>query len=206
GEGVDPGDAFWLEADPVHLSVSRDELLLTAAGRPALTVGEARELTSTLNTHFAEDGLEFIAPSPRRWYARVREAPRIRTTPTADAVGQRMEALLPQGEDGPRWRRIVNEAQMLLHDHPCNAAREERGELPVNSVWPWGAGRLPAVAGDAPYGAVWSSHPLATGIASAAHLSSYPLPASAAAFLETPAPSANERPALLVLDDLQAAL
>jgi len=29
---------------------------------------------------------------------------------------------------------------MLLFAHPLNAAREERGELPVNSVWFWGSG------------------------------------------------------------------
>jgi len=170
GDGVDPGRDDWLQADPVHLSVHRDELLLTNAGRPQLTGGEANELTSALNVHFAEDGLAFIAPTPPRWYVRTREKPRIRTTPTAEAVGRRIEPLLPQGEDGARWRRIVNEAQMLLHGHPCNEAREERGELPVNSLWPWGAGRLPEIPGGTPYGALWSSHPLATGIALVARI------------------------------------
>ena len=34
----------------------------------------------------------------------------------------------------------MNEAQMVLHAHPVNQAREARGELAVNSVWFWGAG------------------------------------------------------------------
>jgi hypothetical protein len=44
-----------------------------------------------------------------------------------------------------RWlRRLQNEVQMLLHRHPVNEAREARGELPVNSFWLDGCGRLPA--------------------------------------------------------------
>lgn len=44
-----------------------------------------------------------------------------------------------------RWlRRLQNEVQMLLHRHPVNEAREACGELPVNSFWLDGCGRLPA--------------------------------------------------------------
>lgn len=206
GEGVDPGDSFWLRADPVHFSVQRDQLLLTDGAHALLAAGEAGELTGALNAHFAEDGLEFIAATPQRWYVRTRDEPRVRTTPTAEAVGRRIGALLPQGDDGPRWRRIVNEAQMLLHAHPCNEAREERGELPVNSIWPWGAGRLPEIPDAAPYGAVWSSHPLAAGIASVAGLASQQVPSSAARFLEAATGSTDGKPPLLVLDGLRAAL
>ncbi len=200
GEGVDPGDAFWLRADPVHLSVQRDQLLLTDAGHASSSPpARRRELTGALNAHFAEDGLEFIAPTPQRWYVRARDEPRVRTTPTAEAIGGSIEALLPQGDDGPRWRRIVNEAQMLLHAHPCNEAREARGELPVNSIWLWGAGRLPEIPDAAPYGAVWSSHPLAAGIAAGAGLASQHVPSSAARFLEAATGSTGGKPHSLVL-------
>ena len=33
---------------------------------------------------------------------------------------------------------------MLLHAHPVNEAREARGELPINSLRLWGAGRARA--------------------------------------------------------------
>ena len=50
--------------------------------------------------------------------------------------------LLPQGADALLVHGWVNEIQMLLHEHPINAAREARGALAVNSLWLWGAGRL----------------------------------------------------------------
>jgi hypothetical protein len=36
----------------------------------------------------------------------------------------------------------VNEIQMLLHEHPVNAARLERRQPAINSVWLWGIGSL----------------------------------------------------------------
>jgi hypothetical protein len=37
-------------------------------------------------------------------------------------------------------RSLVNELQMLLHEHPVNEGRAARGLPPVNSVWLWGIG------------------------------------------------------------------
>jgi hypothetical protein len=35
-------------------------------------------------------------------------------------------------------RRLGAEAEMWLQDHPLNAARQARGQLPINSLWFWG--------------------------------------------------------------------
>jgi hypothetical protein len=203
GEGLPPGDECWLHADPVHLSVRRDELMLTDAGMAGITEAEAAQFTRALGAHFGEDGLGFVAPRPHRWYVRVRDAPRVRTTPTAEVMGRRIEPLLPQGDDGPKWRRILNETQMLLHDHPCNTERESRGDPPVNSVWYWGAGRLPALAPESHYGAIWSAQALAAGIAKATNVPLHALPRSAAALAGG---TAGARPQLIVLDALRAVL
>src|SRR3546814_7921528 len=51
--------------------------------------------------------------------------------------------LLPAGNDGRRWRAVLNEAQIVLHNHPVNAERVRSGRMPVNSLWFHGGGRLP---------------------------------------------------------------
>jgi hypothetical protein len=51
--------------------------------------------------------------------------------------------MLPEGEDRLAWHRIFNEVQMLLHAHPVNEDREQRGALPINSLWFSGGGTLP---------------------------------------------------------------
>jgi hypothetical protein len=65
---------------------------------------------------------------------------------------------------------------MLLHQHPCNEARERRGQLAVNSVWLWGPGRDRSLT--APYDTLWADHPLAAGLATAGGAAVRPLPAS----------------------------
>ena len=58
-----------------------------------------------------------------------------------------------------RWHSILNEIQMVLHEHPVNEAREGRGEPPVNSVWLWGAGPMPGDV-DAPFQSVSANDPI----------------------------------------------
>lgn len=205
GEGVDPGDACWLRADPVHLKVQRDHLILADANCFEITAQETADMLAALNAHFLQDAIEFVAPVPQRWYARAREEARIRTTPTGEVAGRSIEGFLPAGDDAARWRRLASEAQMLLHQHPCNDARETRGELPVNSVWFWGAGRMCSIGGGVRYGSVRSGHPLALGLAAGAGLEVGALPHSSAQLMETRRDLAHDGPVLIVLDELRRA-
>jgi hypothetical protein len=164
-DGVEAGAAYWLRADPAHLHLNRDQLILQAD--LPLSMGEAAELCASLNAHFADDGLHFAAPHPRRWYLRLSEAPAISTQPVGQVLGKNVHAHLPQGQDALRWHGLVNEIQMLLHEHPVNLAIDARGELPVNSVWLWGGGRE---AGNLlrPYASVGGDSELAAAFARSA--------------------------------------
>jgi hypothetical protein len=197
GDGVEPGDYWWLRADPVHLKLHGDRLVLADASRLELTADEALQYVATLNAHFASEGMTFVAPRPQRWYARVETEPRLGTLPTTEMAGRSVASFLPDGGDGGRWRKAVNDMQMLLHDHPCNSAREASGRLPVNSVWLWGAGRAGRLA--APYRGAWADHPLVAGLAAAGGYHARPLPPSGA-LLDTRAGGTQ----LLVLASLPA--
>ena len=61
------------------------------------------------------------------------------------ALGEDLYQHLPDGADGRRWRVLLNEVQVLLHQHPRNAERRTRGLPPVNSLWLWGGGTLPSL-------------------------------------------------------------
>ncbi|HQS82999.1 MAG TPA: hypothetical protein PKV42_11130 [Thiobacillus sp.] len=141
-DGGVAGDAYWLRADPVHLRVMRDRVVLTDAGALSLSPQEADALAAAIGQHFGAD-LSPLPLHPRRWYLQYLQAPCLATTPLSVAVGRDIDPLLPHGDDAMRFRAELNELQMLLHEHPVNQAREARGELPVNSLWLWGGGRLP---------------------------------------------------------------
>jgi hypothetical protein len=141
-DGGVAGDAYWLRADPVHLRVMRDRIVLADSSVLELARDEADALARTIGEHFGAD-LNPQPLHPHRWYLRYPEAPQLTTTPLSLAAGCDIDPLLPQGLDAMRFRAELNELQMLLHEHPVNQAREARGELPVNSLWLWGGGNLP---------------------------------------------------------------
>ncbi|MHB1085579.1 MAG: hypothetical protein ACYCZA_12180 [Thiobacillus sp.] len=143
-EGGTAGDAYWLRADPVHLRVMRDRIVLVDSSALDLSRQEADALADTIGQHFGSD-LSPIPLHPQRWYLRLPDAPRLTTTPLSVAVGCDIDPILPQGEDAMRFRIQSNELQMLLHEHPINQVREARGALPVNSLWLWGGGLKPTL-------------------------------------------------------------
>jgi len=141
-DGGVAGEAYWLRADPVHLRVMRDRIVLADSDTLELTQPEADALTAAIDQHFGA-GLSPIACHPKRWYLRLDAAPRLTTHARSVAVGCDIDPLLPHGDDAMQFRAWLNEVQMLLHDHPVNLAREARGALPINALWLWG-GRVPA--------------------------------------------------------------
>jgi hypothetical protein len=128
---------FWMRADPVHLRLQRDQMLLS---QTALSADEAVQFCSALNEYFAGQGMTFYAPHPQRWYVRLQCLPDMQTTPLSEVIGGNVRGALPRGNDGQHWHQLFNEMQMLLYSHALNEAREARGELPVNSLWLWGGG------------------------------------------------------------------
>jgi hypothetical protein len=134
-DGLEAG--YWMRADPVHLRLQRDQMLL-AGVMPG--DDEAEQFCASLNEYFTGQGMEFFAPHPQRWYVRLDELPRILTTPLSGVMGGNMRGALPTGEDAARWHQLFNEIQMVLFAHPLNQSREERNEPMINSVWFWGGG------------------------------------------------------------------
>jgi hypothetical protein len=196
GDKQEPNTGYWLCADPVHLQVDRDALILVDSHRYELAQTDADSLVSALNLHFDAAGMHFSAPTPMRWYARVAQTPDVQTVSLREAAGRNVDLLLPSGGDALAWHRTFNEIQMLLHNHPVNEAREARGELPVNSVWLWGGGTLPAhVAGEWVH--VWATDALARGLARAAKIDCADTPGGFTSWLE----QARDGEHLVVLED-----
>ena len=178
----EPPVGYCLRADPVHAVADRDVLRILDPRALPIAPAEARELVATLNAHFAQDGVQFIAPQPERWYLVLPADPQMRTHPLAHIVGASLHDYLPFGESGKRWQGVLNEIQMLLHEHPINNAREARGELPINSVWFWGGGNVPSLA-QKKWAQVWSDDVVALGLAKLSRVPRTGAPESARAWL-----------------------
>lgn len=181
-DGLTAETGYWLCADPVSLLLQRDSLTVTDGPR-GLSLAQAQQLVAALNAHFAADGMQFFAPRADRWYLRLSQAPALQTYPLAQAKGRDIQARMPQGADGLQWHGWLNEVQMLLHGHPVNLALEEQGEPPLNSLWLWGGGVLPAARPGAGI-ALSADDPFARGLALAHGDALAPLPPTAEAWLQ----------------------
>lgn len=181
GEATTSAGGYWMCATPTHLRVEQDRLVLIDARLLSIERDEAEALAATLNIHFAEDAMRFIAPHPTRWYMQLPDAPAITTCPLADVMGRDVHPNLPKGTDALLWHRRYNEAQMLLHAHPVNAAREARGLPAINSLWWWGEGPLQPVARR--FSSISSDDVLLRGLARLSQTPLSSLPADAATWL-----------------------
>lgn len=94
------GAGCWLRADPVHLRLQRGQMLLLP--NVDISADEARQARTSLNEHFAGQGMEFFAPHPLRWYVRLDRMPDIETVPLSQAYGRNVQGLLPKGAEALR--------------------------------------------------------------------------------------------------------
>ena len=168
-------DGYLLHADPVHLRLDRDQMLLYDARRLDLTRPEADTLVAVFNAHFAAEGLTLEAPVPGRWYLRLRGAPKLCTQPLDAVVGRSVAPYLPTGADARRWVRILNDAQMLFAQAEPNRRREADGRLPVSGIWPWGGGELSDLEPRSVHASVFADHPLAVGLSRRSGVTHHPL-------------------------------
>ena len=191
---------YWLRADPVHLRLERNQIVLADSQIFRITAEEAEQLADLLNWHFAADGCDlpshhaatarqeliFLPLAPDRWYLRVAEIPALQTHALSAVAGGNINALLPSGTDSMHWQGLFNEVQMLLHEHPLNQAREARGELAINGIWLWGGGTMPQSL-NCPYTQVWSNAVLPRSLALACATDHAALPSTATAWCQSAA-------------------
>ena len=154
----DVGDArnsVWLRADPAYIRPDLGGARLMAYGE-ALNLGAAdvEALLPALKPLFGDFGFLLDAPSPSRWYLQLPPGAQVPKFASPDeALGaelfEQMPGHDPEGQspnvlaDSRRWRALLSESQVLLHNHPHNADRIAAGLAPVNSLWFWGAGVVP---------------------------------------------------------------
>lgn len=142
-DGITPGPDYWLFAEPVHLNLGHDDVIL-GPSLSKLPETEARPLLDSLNAHFTPDRWRFCRGDSGRWYLALPSPPMLATFSPRQARRRPVRHYLPRGEAARPFARALTEIQMLLHAHPVNAERAARGEAVINSLWFWGGGISPA--------------------------------------------------------------
>ena len=167
----DAGDANWLCADPVWIQPDMTGVRLMAYAQMQLSMEEALRFTETLSPVFAQAGMQLEVSTPEHWHLRLSKDTSVPHFSTPEqALGEDLYTHLPAGTEGRRWRVLLNDIQMLLHQHPVNAARRAARKPQVSSVWFWGSGILPAKLHSL-FDGVFTEHMLLKALAAHAGLS-----------------------------------
>jgi hypothetical protein len=194
-DGGNPEQHYWLRADPVHLRATRDQLMLVDSGAFSISQIEAELFAQAFNEYFKDDGYLLYPLRPDRWYLRVANTPQLRTTPVNQVTGKHIDSHLPQGADSLAWHRFYNEIQMLFFSLAVNDAREQRGELSINSLWCWGGGVMPDIP-RMETGKLWANDANVRAMALLANMPNDALPSDA---------SHIDEQAIVLLDQLTGA-
>lgn len=156
-DGIDVGDRAWGLMTPVHWQVGRDSITLTDPAALGLGEAESRALMDAARPLFESEGFELRWAAPTRWYLQHESLDGLPCASLDRVLGRNVDLWLQPPADIQdaaraelrRIRRLQNEFQMLLYDHPLTQAREARGEPAVNSFWLSGCGRWQPAPSDA---------------------------------------------------------
>ncbi|WP_229412945.1 hypothetical protein [Massilia sp. WG5] len=144
GYGLDPGDGTWFVVNPAHIQIAHSHLMMGDPRQLDLREDEGRQLFDSARACCEEAGHALLYGAPDTWFLRADDWDGIHTASPDAAIGMNLTDWVPTGPQARAFRKLQNEVQVSWYTHPVNAARESRGQAPVNAIWPWGAASVAA--------------------------------------------------------------
>jgi hypothetical protein len=148
-DGIDTGTRAWGQLTPVHWHVAADHVSLPDPYHLHLSAKSSQTLFEAVRPLFESEGWTLAWGAPGRWYVSHDSLDGLPCASLDRVIGHPIDRWLPQHPQAKLFRRLQNEAQMLLYQHPLNDERVGQGALPVNSFWLSGCGRPQPPAGPA---------------------------------------------------------
>jgi len=143
GQTGDRPTVWIAAADPVHLEPRLDRVFLHALSQAQAPALDMRPLFDHLQRQLQDDTSLGFARVGSCGYLRANKAMATASVPAYVLDLKTPTEYMPSGDDAGSYRNLRSEIEMALHDHEVNLRREEKGQLPVNSLWLWGGGLAP---------------------------------------------------------------
>ena len=135
---ADTAGVVW-HADPVHIEVGRDTLIVRGLDDAPPDEAEADALIAAANETLATADCE-LRRAGSQWFLHTDRVWSFMPPPISDALGQAYSPAKSDEQDSMHWSRLHNAIQMRWHTDPVNEAREGRGLPPINALWLHGGG------------------------------------------------------------------
>ena len=132
-----PSETVWL-AELSAITVGREGAAIAHPASFEVTPDEADALFDAVSGLWADRAISALPLNARQWRVWLDPSANTRSLTPAAMAEMRLTDWWPQEDSLREWRRLLNEIQMVWHDHPVNIARAERGDVPINSLWLYG--------------------------------------------------------------------
>ena len=114
-----------------------------------ISTREGQHLIAALNERIGGDNVHFCPGVGYRHLCKIRgrgDTLLARCTPPHDIPDKAIAGFLPVGPGSDLLRDLMTRSELVLRDHPVNAERRARGDVPATMIWLfWGSGKIPAM-------------------------------------------------------------
>lgn len=159
--------------DLVVLQTSHNDMVMKDCSPRFISAADSEKLIKALQEQINEPGIRFHAGHGYQ-HLMTLTGPAFagKLSPPQELIGEGIRNFMPAGDEFKDLVHLMNQAQIVLHNHPYNQQRRRQNEDTINSIWLWGNGTpaaLPAFAEQ--YGktsVVITESPLLRGMAKSA--------------------------------------
>lgn len=134
---TNPSEAVWI-AELCSVAIGRDGAQLVSSDWLNIAPSEADALFEAAQPLWAESAISVLPLTTGRWRVWLPADAQLNSITPAAVSSLAVADWWPQHPSMKSWRKLLNEVQMLWHNHPTNNARLERGLHPINSLWIYG--------------------------------------------------------------------
>jgi 2,3-bisphosphoglycerate-independent phosphoglycerate mutase len=126
----------------VQLQSSHNDMVMKDFTADNLPSEESRVLLDALQEQIGDPSVRFY-PGRGPHNLMVIKSPAFSNTlnPPMELIGEGIRQFMPEGDEFKELVFLMNQSQIILHNHPYNRNRQKAGQDTVNSVWLWGNGR-----------------------------------------------------------------
>lgn len=134
---------WWLRFDPVRVVPDLTAVWLDRAMPLDFGSETMRPVVEELQTMFRAEGLQWRPEAGAGFgLLALDHEPACTFCALDDVHGKRLDEVLPEGPGAVRWRRLINESQMIFHQFRPLSRADQQGV----GLWFWGAGVMPGTA------------------------------------------------------------
>jgi len=130
-------ESVWI-ADLCSVNIGRDGAKLAIPESLQLDIQDADILFDAVKPLWSDSQISALPIGLGRWRVWLPQSAQLTSITPAAASLASVADWWPQDASMQSWRKLLNEIQMVWHQHPVNVHREARGLEPINSLWLYG--------------------------------------------------------------------